>query len=228
VSRKALAAGIFPVFLHSPAASGLLISESIAMTMLGWLRSLRLLSSPELLKDLGERKMHLERIGAISYRNPTCRIHNDLQLLGYSDKALELGQGVSLCGNTLLAFGDELNGWGRIRVGDRTWVGPFNNLRAGGGDIQIGKDCLISQFCTLVATNHGMDPSVPMITQPPATDRVGVVIGDDVWLGAGSVITPGTTIETGAVIGANSVVTHHVPAYEIWAGVPAKKIGQRQ
>ena len=46
-------------------------------------------------------------------------------------------------------------------------------------------------------------------------------------IAANSVITRGVHIGNGAVIGASSVVTHDVPAYEIWAGVPAKKIGQR-
>lgn len=52
-------------------------------------------------------------------------------------------------------------------------------------------------------------------------------IGNDVWISANSVITRGVTIGDGAVIGAGAVVTHNVPPYEIWAGVTAKKIGQR-
>jgi acetyltransferase-like isoleucine patch superfamily enzyme len=63
--------------------------------------------------------------------------------------------------------------------------------------------------------------------QPPQTRVCDTVIGDDVWLGAGAVITPGVRIGTGAVIGANCVVTHDVPEYEIWGGVPARRIGSR-
>jgi acetyltransferase-like isoleucine patch superfamily enzyme len=54
-----------------------------------------------------------------------------------------------------------------------------------------------------------------------------VVLEDDVWLGAGVVVTPGVTIARGAVVGANAVVTKDVPEYEIWAGVPARRIGER-
>jgi len=52
-------------------------------------------------------------------------------------------------------------------------------------------------------------------------------IGNDVWIAANASIMRNVQIGDGAVIGAGAVVTHDVPPYEIWAGVPAKKIGQR-
>ena len=55
----------------------------------------------------------------------------------------------------------------------------------------------------------------------------GIVIGNDVWGGAGCQVMRGVTVGDGAILGAGSVVTHNVGPYEIWAGVPAKKIGQR-
>ena len=129
---------------------------------------------------------------------------------------------------SILSFGDAVNGQGKISIGEKSWIGQYNNLRAGGGDIRIGTGCLISQFCTLVASNHGTDRSLPIQQQSPSTDRRGIILGDDVWLGAGVVVTPGVTIGNGAVIGANAVVTHDVPDYEIRAGVPARKIGERK
>jgi len=54
-----------------------------------------------------------------------------------------------------------------------------------------------------------------------------VVIGNDVWIAAGAVITRGVKIGDGAVIGANSVVTKDVPPYAIVAGSPAKVLKYR-
>ena len=55
-----------------------------------------------------------------------------------------------------------------------------------------------------------------------------VRIGNDVWIGHGAVILPGVTIGDGAVVGANAVVAHDVQPYDIVAGVPARRIGDRR
>jgi len=54
-----------------------------------------------------------------------------------------------------------------------------------------------------------------------------VTIGHDVWIGHGAVVMPGVSIGNGAVIGANAVVTRDVGAYEIVAGVPARRLRLR-
>lgn len=195
--------------------------------MWNWLRGLALLRHPELIRDLGERRFHLQLIASLEKRFPTCRIDRDIRLVGDAQGHLQLGERVTLAAGTILACGDHLNGFGKITIGKGTWIGQYNNLRAGGGDITIGADCLISQFCTLVASNHGTARHLPIQQQPPADDRHGVTLEDDVWLGAGVTITPGVTVHRGAVIGAGSVVTRDVPDFEIHAGAPAIRIGVR-
>ncbi|MDZ4200271.1 MAG: acyltransferase, partial [Kiritimatiellia bacterium] len=51
-----------------------------------------------------------------------------------------------------------------------------------------------------------------------------VTIGNDVFIGANALILKGVTLGDRAIIGAGSVVTCRVPAGEIWAGNPARKI----
>ncbi|MDE8669144.1 DapH/DapD/GlmU-related protein [Pseudarthrobacter sp. H3Y2-7] len=66
------------------------------------------------------------------------------------------------------------------------------------------------------------DGSAPRIPSKGTTR-----IGHDVWIGAQAVVMPGVTINTGAVVAANAVVTKDVAPYEIVGGVPAKHIGYR-
>lgn len=197
------------------------------MSVVNWLRGLLLLRYPELVYDLGSRRLRLKEINAIRSRYPLCKIDSDVQMIGYNPKSIDLGEGVSLNYGTVLAFGDELNGYGNIRIGANTWIGQYNNLRSGGGDIAIGNQCLISQFCSLIASGHGVKRAEPILKQRPPQDRLGITLGNDVWLGCGVTVLPGTKIGDGAVIGAGSVIRNDVPAYEIWAGVPAQRIRER-
>lgn len=103
----------------------------------------------------------------------------------------------------------------------------YNNIRASeSADIKIGKNCLISQFCSLIEATHSLSSNKPVIEQPLDKSKKGIELGHDVWIGAGVTILPNVTIGAGPVIGANSVVTHLVPPNEVWAGVPAKKSGK--
>ena len=59
------------------------------------------------------------------------------------------------------------------------------------------------------------------------SEKYSVVIGNDVWLGAGTKIMEGVTIGDGAIVAAGAVVVKDVPPYAIVGGVPAKVIKYR-
>ena len=65
-----------------------------------------------------------------------------------------------------------------------------------------------------------------MNVQPNTT--LPIVLENNVWLGVNAVVLKGVTIGSGAIVGAGAVVTKSVPAGEIWAGIPARKIGERR
>jgi len=112
-----------------------------------------------------------------------------------------------------------------IIIGDGVWIGAgceFNIHEK----IEIGNHTMIAAGCRFIDTDHGVtDRSIPMIAQ--AGHKSPITINEDVWLGADVVVLRGVTIGRGAVVGAGAVVTKSIPEFEIWAGVPARKIGIR-
>ena len=111
-----------------------------------------------------------------------------------------------------------------ITIGEGTTLGAYTFIYAALG-IEIGKNCLVAPFCYFVDSNHGTRRGILIRDQP--NEAIKIIIEDDVWVGAGSVITAGVRIGSGAVIGANSVVTKDIPSNAICAGAPAKVIKYR-
>jgi tetrahydrodipicolinate N-acetyltransferase len=68
---------------------------------------------------------------------------------------------------------------------------------------------------------------VLIVNQPEASPK-GIIIEDDVLIGANSVILPGSHLHKGSVVGAGSVVQGAVDEYAIVAGTPARVIGSRE
>jgi acetyltransferase-like isoleucine patch superfamily enzyme len=109
-----------------------------------------------------------------------------------------------------------------IKIGKDSLVGEYSVIRGQGG-VQIGDRVYTSPFTQIIAVNHVFDdPHRPFVEQGITAE--GIVIEDDVWLGASAVITDGVRIGKGAVVAAGAVVVHDVPAHTVVAGVPARVI----
>lgn len=219
------------MLLSRPAARVEIRGAKSGMRMLlkSWIRGIWQLRDPELIRWLGVVRQDLRRMQRIRAACPAATIDGDVLIQGWPEGSMTLAPGVRIEKGSIIALGDPLNGYGSLEIGESTWVGQYNNLRlAARSRIIIGKQCMISQFCSLVAANHRLDRGASMQSMPSDQERTGVTIGDDVWLGAGVSVMPGCVIGSGAVVGANSVIRHEVPPFEIWAGVPARKIGERR
>jgi acetyltransferase-like isoleucine patch superfamily enzyme len=115
---------------------------------------------------------------------------------------------------------------GAVEIGDECNIGGQTTLSSNGG-IRLGRYVLIAGQCYIGGGRYHNDRlDVPMMKQGVYT-RGPVVIGDDVWLGAGARVMDGVTIGEGAIIGAGAVVTKDVPAHAIAAGIPARVVASR-
>jgi acetyltransferase-like isoleucine patch superfamily enzyme len=113
-----------------------------------------------------------------------------------------------------------------ITIGRNCFIGEYNVMRGQGG-IRIGNDVYTGPMVQIVAVNHVYaDPDRPIREQ--GVTAQGIVIEDDVWIGAGATVVDGVTIGRGSVIGAGAVVTGDIPPYSIAVGTPAKPIKDRR
>ena len=109
-----------------------------------------------------------------------------------------------------------------IRIGRDSLIGEFNVIRGQGG-VTIGDRVYFAPLAQVLAVNHVYDdPSRPFVEQ--GITAQGIVVEDDVWVGAGAIITDGVRVGQGAVIGAGAVVTEDVPPHTVVAGVPARVV----
>ncbi|MBC8032767.1 MAG: acyltransferase [Chitinophagaceae bacterium] len=88
--------------------------------------------------------------------------------------------------------------------------------------IEIGNDVMIGASCRIWDTDfHPLDPVLRAQTPNENFKTAPVTIGNNVFIGAFSIVLKGVSIGDNSVIGAGSVVTRSVPANEIWGGNPA-------
>lgn len=114
---------------------------------------------------------------------------------------------------------------GSIVIGEGCFVGPGCILYGHGG-LRIGRYVKIAGQCVIIPSNHRFD-NIDQSIFLQGEDSRGVVIEDDVWLGAGVRVLDGVTIGYGSVIGAGAVVTRNTEPYGVYVGVPATKIRSR-
>jgi acetyltransferase-like isoleucine patch superfamily enzyme len=91
--------------------------------------------------------------------------------------------------------------------------------------ITIESNCLIASGVKFIDHDHGF--SLDKLINKQEGDEIGIIVHEDVWIGANAIILKGVKVNIGAIVAAGAVVTKSIPAYEIWGGVPAKKISVR-
>jgi maltose O-acetyltransferase len=107
-----------------------------------------------------------------------------------------------------------------ISVGERFYAN-VNCVFLDCAPISIGDRVLLGPAVQLYAATHPLDAET---RRRGLEYALPISIGDDAWLGGGSIVLPGVTIGDRAVVGAGSVVTREVPAETVVAGNPARPV----
>lgn len=169
-----------------------------------------------------------------------CAIRHRRFLTVGSGSVLEHGARLSCLGRTGVRIGDGVTigkysliectsvlwniGEG-VEIGDGSSVGDYSFVGCAAG-VTIGNNVLMGQRVSFHSQNHRFDD----LTRPIRSQGVTggrIVIGDDCWLGSGSIILSGVAIGPGSVVAAGSVVTKSFGAGSVIAGVPARLVRMR-
>ncbi|MDD3224446.1 MAG: sugar O-acetyltransferase [Clostridium sp.] len=107
-----------------------------------------------------------------------------------------------------------------MEIGE-SFYANFNFLVLDDGLVKIGDDVLLGPNVNIFTATHLIDPKL----RPKNADYTkSVTIGNNVWVGGGSIINPGVSIGDNSVIGSGSVVTKNIPANVVAVGNPCKII----
>lgn len=111
----------------------------------------------------------------------------------------------------------------RLTIGSRVHIGAYSMIIAA-NKIDIGNNIIMSERVTILDHMHSYEEvKVPIIDQP-ISSKGPIVIEDDCFIGANSVILGNVRVGKHSIIGANAVVTKDIPPFSVVAGVPAKVI----
>ena len=165
-------------------------------------------------KDVQEKLMELETVEFIG--DDTFMADVNVNVFA------ERGRKILFHNNCRIAANVYLHG--PIEVGENVSINQHCHME---GPIWIGKDSRIGPSTSIFAFDHNFDESETLIRSQKVKSE-GVHIGEDVWIGANVSIVDGVTIGAHSVVGIASVVTKNIPEYEVWAGNPCKKIGERK
>jgi acetyltransferase-like isoleucine patch superfamily enzyme len=119
-------------------------------------------------------------------------------------------------------------GSGDVVIGERSVINAGCVLYTGHG-IAIGRQVSVAANCTFAPVNHAFqDRSRPIQELGFQPSRGGIVVEDDVWIGANCVLLDGVVLRQGCVVAAGSVVRGEVAPYTVVGGEPLRVLGTRQ
>ncbi len=114
-----------------------------------------------------------------------------------------------------------IGGAGNVRIGKGCFINTEVRFACPKAPISLGERCRIGPRVCFEGAQHSL-----YLNEKGRRGTTGapITLGDDVWIGAGAIITAGVDIGEGSVVAAGAVVTKSVDQFTLVGGVPAKKI----
>jgi len=160
---------------------------------------------------------------SFKWRGENVQIHEPVVIL--NPQQIEIADGARLDSFVKLEGG--LN----IYIGKFVHIASFCHINIGGGEVILDDYSAYASGAKILGgsnTTAGISMSAAAPRKMQNVEKHKTTIGPYAFVGTNAVIMPGITIGDGAVIAAGAVVTKNVPGYEVWAGVPARKIMNRK
>lgn len=151
------------------------------------------------------------------------KLQDGVYIDALSREGVQIGENVVIGRNTRIECTGGLQSVGKgVKIGDRTTFGNDCMFGAAGG-IEIGDDVVAGQYIRFHSENHKFNDMTTLIRKQGVTHK-GIKIGNNCWIGAGTVFLDGAELGEGCVVGANAVVTKKFPSNAVIAGIPASVI----
>ncbi len=171
---------------------------------------LYLASDPELVADHRRAVMLTQQYNATAETEQDLRSHLLQQLLG------QVGSNPQITPPFYCDYGSN------IQAGDNLYMN-YGCVILDCNRVYIGDNLLCGPYVQIYTAYHPTDPDVRLTGRELAAP---ITIGNNVWIGGGSMVCPGVTIGDRTTIGAGSVVTKNIPANVVAAGNPCRVIRQ--
>lgn len=157
-------------------------------------------------------------------KNLNLMAHSRLNALSY--RGVEIGDNFTLGMFAIIECTGILSNVGtRLKIGDNVGINHYCFIGVR-GDIEIGNNVIFGPRVNIFSENHNFDRiDIPIKQQ--GVKKNATKIGNDVWIGAQSIILSGVTIGDGCVIAAGAVVTNDIPPYSLAIGAPARVVKKR-
>ena len=141
----------------------------------------------------------------------------------YGDVGVIVGRNFKLGRNSVISVpGSYLSKGEGVVIGRNVGLGDFSYI---GGEalVEIGDNTISGQYLSVHPENHIFNKG--QLFTESGTSKIGIKVGNNVWLGAKVTLLDGCLIGSNSIVAAGSVVKGEFPRNSIIAGVPARVIG---